>query len=298
MKAQNKSAAVTLAAMRSAFGMEVRSEIRSMRAADYSPSELAVAFKEADQLSPSRLLFLMPLMDLKGVQMASELRSLYALEFDALLAVLRQTQPNGSRGEFGFALSAMDYPVEQMVQTGYRYFAGGFPDPRIVSGAPYPSAKHLYTLLMMENPLRDQVEISHYALFQLLMASGYSPEQVIAEVPMGMYGPTANTPLDDISSCIARTHSNSGTDRDRLGEPINPKMVIRMAPNGTATYADDRRTCVAKFLGLLKENGTSRGVARVLADHTVKCEPATNPACPAQRTLEIERILKEAGYAP
>ena len=299
MKAQNKSAAAALTAMRGTFGKEVRSEIRSMRMADYSPSELAIAFKEADQLSPSGLLFLMPLMGFGGVQMASELRSLYSLEFDALLAALRQIQPNGSRGEFGFALSAMDYPVDRMVQTGYRYFAGGFSDPRITSGAPYPNARQLYNLLMMDNPLREQVTISHYALFQQLMAAGYSPEQVIAEVPMGLYDPIGNTPLDDISSCIKRTHSNdAGIARDRGDERINPKMMIQMAPDGSATYADDRRACVAKFLGLLRDNGTSREVASVLADHTVKCAPATNPACPAQRAQEIGRILKEAGFAP
>ena len=298
-KAQNLSAASALAAMRAAFGKMVVEEIRFLRAAGYSPSELAVEFKETDQLSPSGLLFLMPFMGFDEGELAPQLRSLYALEFDALLAALRQVQPHGSRGEFGFALAAMVYPVERMVQTGYRYFVGGFSDPRISSGAPYPSAKQIYDLLMMENPLREQVKVSHYALFQMLMASGYSPEQVIAQVPMGRYNPLVNTPADDVSSCIARTHSNvAEIARGRVDERINPTMVIQMAPDGTATYADDRRACVAKFLGLLKENGTSRGVASVLADHTVKCAPATNPACPAQRALEIERVLKEAGYVP
>ena len=298
-KSQNLSAASALAAMRAAFGKMVVEELRFLRIAGYKPLELAVAFKEADQLSPSGLLFLMPFMGFDEGELAAQLRSLYALEFDALLAALRQVQPHGSRGEFGFALAAMDYPVEQMVQTGYRYFAGGFSDPRISSGAPYPNAKQLYNLLMMDNPLREQVKVSHYALFQLLMASGYSPEQVIVEVPMGLYGPIGNTPLDDISSCIARTHSNvAEIARGRVDERINPKMVIQMAPDGTATYADDRRACVAQFLGLLRANGTSRDVASVLADRTVTCAPATNPACPAQRAQEIERILREAGYAP
>ena len=299
LRAQNLSAAASLTAIRAAFAKSVREEIPALRAAGYSAAELAVAFKDADQLSPSRLLFLMPFMGFDEGELAPQLRSLYALEFDALLAALRQLQSHGSRGEFGYALDAMDYPVEQMVQTGYRYFAGGFPDPLIGGGTPYPNAKQLYNLLMMENPLRENVRISHYSLFQMLMASGYSPEQVISEVPMGRYTPVVNTPMDDISNCIARTHSNAGgTARGRVEERINPLMVIQMAPDGTATYADDRRTCVAKFLDLLRANGTSRDVASVLIDHTVKCAPATNPACPAQRALETERILKEAGYAP
>lgn len=299
LKAQKLSAAASLTALRGAFSKSVREEIPALRAAGYSAVELAVAFKDADQLSPSGLLFLMPFMGFDEGELAPQLRSLYALEFDALLAALRQLQSHGPRGEFGYALDAMDYPVERMVQTGYRYFAGGFPDPLIGGGTPYPSAKQLHSLLMIENPLREKVKISHYALFQMLMASGYLPEQVIAEVPMGRYSPVVNAPMDDIANCIARTSSNAGgVARGRVDERINPLMVIQMAPDGTAGYADDRRTCVAKFLGLLRGYGASRDVASVLADNTVKCAPATNPACPAQRALEIERTLKEAGYAP
>ena len=298
LKAQNLSATASLTAVRAAFAKSVREEIRALRAAGYSAPELAVAFKDSDQLGPSELLFLMPLMGFDEGVWAPQLRSLYALEFDALLAALRRVQSHGSRGEFGYALDAMDYTVERMVQTGYRYFSGGFPDPLVGGGAPYPSPKQLYNLLMMQNPLREHVEVDHYALFQLLMASGYSPDQVIAEVPMGRYSPLVNLPMDDVSRCIAATSSNAGMARGRVDERVNPLMVIQMAPDGTATHADERRVCVAKFLGLLRANGTSRDVASVLIDHTLKCLPATNPACPAQRTMEAERILEEAGYDP
>ena len=298
LRAQNMPAASALAALRAQFGELDREEIRVLRAAGYSASELAVAFRQADQPSASRMLLLMRMMGFTETELAPQLKQMYALDFDALLAVLRQVQPHNPRSEFGYALDAMGYTAEQMVQAGYRYFVGGFPDPNIGGGTPYPSAKQLYNLLMMENPLREHVRIDHYALFQMLMATGYSPEQVIAEVPMGRYSPVTSQPMDEVSRCIATTSSNAAeVGRGRADERFNPQLVIQMAPNGSATHADARRVCVAKFLGLLREKGTGREVARELADLSVKCMPQTNPACPGERALEIDRLLKGAGYS-
>ncbi|MEP6907793.1 MAG: hypothetical protein ABI858_07430 [Pseudoxanthomonas sp.] len=297
LKAQNIPVASALAALRSAFGRLDGDEARTLRAAGYSAIELAATFKQVDQLSASRMLPLMPLMGFNESELAPQLKQLYALDFDGLLVILRQETPHRPGSEFPHALAAMDYSVAEMVKAGYRYFSGGFGDP-VVPGTSYPNARQLYASLMLENPLREQVKIDHYALFQLLIASGYAPEQVIAGVPMGRYSPVTIQPMDEVSRCIAPTTSNAGQlPGQRVDERFNPQLVIQMAPNGSATHADARRVCVAKFLGLLRENGTGRDVARVLADLSVKCMPQTNPACPGERGLEIDRLLKGAGYA-
>ena len=295
LKSQNVPVDAALTALRKAFGSWIQAESTSLSAAGYPAAQLVVAMKQVYDLQPDEMLARMPAMGVDESSLAKQLTSLYALDFDPLLATLRRGYAHGTRTEFGYALGAMDYTVEQMVQTGHRYFVGRFPDPTS-AGAPFPNAKRMYGLLMLENPLREQVQINHYALFQLLMAGGYSPQQVIAEVPMGQYSPVSNLPMDEVSTCVQQNSADGGPARGRNVDQINPQLVIRMAADGTASHPGGRRSCIVKFLGLLRANGTRRDVASVLADLSVSCVPLTNMACPAQRAAVVGSMLNEAGF--
>lgn len=298
LKAHNIPDAPALGAIRGAFGgLRLYEEIGALRDAGYGGAALAVAYKELDRLEPRTLLSLLPMLGVPKENLAAVMRSSYSLDFDALLAVLRNGRPYGSLQSFGFALKEMDFTPEQMVQTGYRYFSGGFPSEVEGNGnAPYPRAGQMYRLLKQDAPLVESVRVEHYALFQMLLNAGYPPEQVLAEVSMGIYTPSGVT-NDVISRCILYSQErNSSRQTARADSPVNPLLVVHMSPAGEASYSVERLGCFAKFLSMLRSHGARRDVAGVLADNSVTCMPLTNPACPVQRAEAVERMLQEAGF--
>lgn len=293
LKAQNIPAAAALAALRGAFSASGREDGRALRGAGYGNLELLTAIKQADGLSASSMFKRMESIGISPSERAPLLRQLYALDFDALLAAMNDAGVEGVH--FGFALHAMGYGVEEMVATGYRYFVGGFPDPNS-GGGPYPGPGEMYDLLKYLNPLASQVQIDHYALWVLLMQAGYPPVLMAGEVRYGAYRPNGQA-ADAVANCVASTHLSAD---DPLNPPahVNPRLLIRIAPDGSASHSDQQRRCFVPFLSQLRTRGVARTVAAQLADASVHCMPQTNPACPAQMAEVAARMVAEAGYPP
>lgn len=292
LKAQNVSSTAALSALRGAFGVGDREEGQALRAAGYVDLEVLAAIKQADGLDPLAMLIRMGQIGILPSERASLAQRLYALDFDALLAAMRRTDLGSTA--FGYALDAMDYSVEQMVQTGYRYFNGGYSNPGS-AGGPYPAPREMYRLLTLLPPLAQRTQIDHHSLFVLLINSGYPPAGVMQDVPMGVYNPRDGTPMDAISSCVVRT-GLSVDDPRMAGSFVNPRLLIRVMPDGSASHSDAQRSCFVEFLGLLRTKGARRQSAEVLADNSIACIPATSPICTAQHAEVAERMVSEAGY--
>lgn len=292
LKAQNVPVAAAVAALRSAFpGTYGTRNLFGLRAAGYATPDLMVALKQADNPSAASMVRVMAGSGIPAVEWTPSMPQLYTLNFDALLADLRSVPSD--RQWFGYALDAMNYNVPQMVQTGYRYFTGGFPN-RGNYGAPYPSAGDMYELLKLLHPLAQHVQVDHHALWAMMMNAGYSPAMMMAEVRIGIYDPSSDQALDPIARCLAQTN----LVRDNRSGHINPPVKIQISPDGSASHSDAERGCYVQFLDALRREGVSRAAAVQLADDSVQCLPESNPACPAQLTEVAARIVTEAGYPP
>lgn len=291
LKAQNIPVAAALAALRGAFGAGDSEEGRALRAAGYGTPDLLVALKQTDNLDAASMARRMQRIGVPKSEMGPSLRQLYALDFDALLIALRQASTDLEW--FGYALDTMDYNVQQMVQAGYRYFNGGFVSPH--SGEPYPGPGELYSLLMYEIPLADQIQVNHYALWVMMMNAGYSPVQLFGEIKMATYN-HRGAPADAVSVCVAQTNLVNEDRRARIHNDANPALVIRIAPDGSASHSDAQRNCYVQFLDKIRREGGSRAAAAQLAEESVFCLPDTNSGCPTQLTEVAARIVREAGY--
>ena len=292
LKAQNVPVAAAVAALRSAFPQTYSTRnLSGLRAAGYTTPDLMVTLKQADSLSAASMVRVMAGSGIPAVEWTPSMPQLYTLDFDALLADLRSVP--SERQWFGYALDAMNYNVPQMVQTGYRYFSGGFPN-RGNYGAPYPGAGDMYDLLKLLNPLAQHVQVDHHALWTMMMNAGYSPGLMMAEVRIGIYDPGNNQALDPIARCMAQTN----LVRDNRSGHLNPPVKIQIAPDGNASHSDAERGCYVQFLDALRREGVTRAVAVQLADDSVQCLPQSNPACPALLAEVAERMVTEARYPP
>ena len=291
LKAQNVPAAAALAALRSAFaGSNGPSSLLALRSAGYATPDLMVTLKQADNLSAASMVRAMTESGIPAAEWTPPMPQLYTLNFDALLADLRSVPSN--REWFGYALDAMNYNVQQMVQTGYRYFTGGFPT-RGNYGDPYPGAGDMYELLKLLHPLAQHVQVDHNALWAMMMNAGYSPAMMMAEVRIGTYDLRTQQPADATARCLAQTN----LVRDNRSGHLNPPVKIHISPDGSASHSDAQRGCYVQFLDALRREGVPRAAAVQLADGSVQCLPESNPACPAQLTEVAARMVREAGYA-
>lgn len=292
LKAQNVPVAAAVAALRNAFpGTYGTRNLFGLRSAGYTTPDLMIALKQAGTSSAASMVRTMAGSGIPAVEWTPSMPQLYTLDFDALLADLR-SEPSDKQW-FGYALDAMNYNVTQMVQTGYRYFSGGFPNSGNY-GDPYPGAGGMYDLLKLLNPLAQHVQVDHHALWAMMMNAGYSPAMMMAEVRIGTYDPSTDQPTDAIARCLAQTN----LVRDNRSGHLNPPIKIQIAPGGSASHSDAERGCYMQFLAGLRQKGVPRVAAVQLANDSVQCLPESNPACPAQLTEMAARILEEAGYGP
>ena len=292
LKAQNVPVAAALAALRNAFtGTNGPSSLLALRSAGYATPDLMVALKQADSPSAASMVRAMAESGIPAAEWTPSMPQLYTLNFDALLADLRSVPSD--RQWFGYALDAMNYRVPQMVQTGYRYFNGGFPN-RGNYGDPYPGAGDMYDLLKLLNPLAQHVQVDHHALWVMMMNAGYSPAMMMAEVRIGIYDPSSNQALDPIARCLAQTN----LVRDNRSGHLNPPVKVQISPDGSASHSDAERGCYVQFLDALRREGVPRAAAVQLADDSVQCLPESNPDCPAKLAEVVERMITEARYPP
>lgn len=317
LKAQNVPAAVAFAALRNAFPdtaaqgriltmragrnaapdviaafANAESNLLALRTAGYATPDLMVALKQADSPSAASMLFTLDTLGIPAAEWTPSIRQLYALDFDVLLAELRRARP--AKEWFGTALYAMGYNVQQMVQTGYRYFNGGFSSPAD-DETPYPGPAELYSALKYEFPIAEHVQVNDYALWVTMMNAGYSPAMVLDEIRMGVYNARTGGPVDAIAQCM--TQIRSLDDDQRPDRHVNPAMTIRIAPDGNASHSDAQRGCYAQFLDRLRREGATRAAAMQLATESIQCVPQ-NHACPAQVAEVAGRMVTEAGYPP
>lgn len=288
LKAQNVPVAAALAALRNAFD-NAGNNILALRTAGYTTPELMITLKQADSLSAVSMLLIMEDSRVPAAVWTTSIRQLYTLDFDALLADLRRARPG--KEWFGTALYVMGYNVQQMAQTGYRHFNGGFRSPADNDPA-YPSPGKLYSALMYEIPIAQNVQINVYSLWVKMMSAGYSPSRIMSEIKMGTYD-QRGMPTDDVSRCVAQT--NLVNDGRRPGS-VNPALVIHIAPDGSASHSDVQRGCYVRFLKKLKDQGASLAFARQLAEYSVVCIPEFNPGCPARVTEVAALMVTEAEY--
>ena len=292
LKAQNVPVAAAVAALRTAFpGTYSTRNLYGLRAAGYTAPDLMVALKQANSLSAASMVRVMAGSGIPAVEWIPPMPQLYTLDFDALLADLRSV--SSDRQWFGYTLDAMGYNVPQMLQTGYRYFSGGFPNSGNY-GAPYPGAGDMYDLMKVLHPLAQHIQVDHYALWAMMMNAGYSPVLMMAEIRIGIYEPSSNQALDPIARCLAQTN----LVRDNRSGRLNPPVKIQIAPDGSASHSDAERGCYVQFFEKLRREGVPRTVALQMADDSLDCAPISNPACPTQLTEVAARIVSEAGYPP
>lgn len=290
LKAQNVPVAAAVAALRNAFPATYSTRnLAGLSAAGYAMSELMAALKQADSLSAASMVRVMAGSGIPAAEWTPSMSQLYALDFDALLADLRSVASD--RQWFGYALDAMNYNVPQMVQTGYRYFSGGFPNTGNY-GAPYPGAGDMYELMTVLHPLAQHVQVDHHALWAMMINAGYSPAMMMAEVKVGTYDRNNGPPADETARCLARTN----LVRDNRSGNLNPPVNIQIAPDGNASHSDAERGCYVQFFNALRQEGVSRAAAVQLADDSVQCLPESNPACPALLAEVAGRMVTEARY--
>ena len=288
LKSQNIPVAAALAALRSAFGAGDGEEGRALRAAGYALPDLLAAIKQADGLDVASMFRRMGAIGISPTERGGWLRLLYAVDFDALLVLMRQIYP--VEVAFGYALDGMDYNVQQMVETGYRYFNGRFLNSS--NGKPYPGPGDLYSLLKYAQPIAEHLQVDHYALLVQMMSAGYAPVQIMQEIAMGPRDQIGRA-TDNVGLCVAQT--NLVNDGRRPGS-VNPALIIRIAPEGSATHSDVQRACYVQFLEKLKDQGASLAFARQLVDYSVVCLPEFNPSCPARVTEVAALMVTEAEY--
>lgn len=318
LKAQNVPVAAALAALRNTFpdtGAQGRvltmregrnnapdviaafanaeSNLLALRTAGYATPDLMVALKQADSPSAASMLFTLDTLGIPAAEWTPSMRQLYTLDFDALLADLRRARR--SKEWFGTALYVMGYNVEQMAQTGYRYFNGGFSN-RADDDTPYPGPAGLYSALKYELPIAEHVQINDYVLWVMMMNAGYSPALLLGEMRMGVYNPRTGDPADPVAHCM--THIRSLDDDQRPESHVNPAMTIRIAPDGSANHSDAQRGCYVQFLDRIRREGATRTASLQLATSSVQCLPQGNPACPALLAEVAERMVTEARYPP
>lgn len=292
LKAQNVPVAVALAALSNAFtGTGGPSTLLALRSAGYATPDLVVALKQGRSLSAASMVHAMAESRIPAVEWTPSMRQLYTLDFDTLLAELHgvMTRQEG----FGYALDVMGYNVEQMVQTGYRYFNGGF-YRHGDGGQAYPGPSELYMLLKYARPIAEHLQVDHYALLVEMMDAGYSSALLMREIKMGTTD-RRGVPSDAVSQCVAQT--NLGATRAlRPDGAVNPALYIDIAPDGSASHSDAERRCFVQFLEKLKDEGASRVFVEQLADGSVYCRPRNNPSCPALQAEVAARMVSEAGY--
>ena len=289
LRAQNVPVAVALAALRNAFD-NAGNNLLALRNAGYATSDLMIALKQTGTSSAASMVRTMAVSDIPAAEWTPSMPQLYTLNFDALIADLRTV--SSDRQWFGYALDAMNYSIPQMVQTGYRYFNGGFPNTR--DGEPYPGPGEMYELLTGLEPLAEHVQVNDYALWAMMIEAGYPPVLVLSEVKFGRHDPRTGRPLDAIAGCLA----NTNLVRDNRSGRINPPMALQIASDGNASHSDAQRGCYVQFLDTLRREGVPRAAAVQLADDSVYCVPESNPACPVRLTEVAARIVTEAGYKP
>lgn len=266
------------------------SNILALRAAGYATPDLMVVLKQAVSPSATSMMLAMDTLGVPATEWAPSIRQLYTLDFDALLAGLRSA--TNDKEWFGYALDVMGYNVQQMAETGYRHFNGGFSSPNS-RGQPYPGPGELYSLLKYQVPLAEHLQVNDYALWVTMMNAGYSPVLMMSEIKMGTYDHLGR-PSDAVSRCAMTT--NLVNEGRHNGVSINPVLFIRIAPDGSASHSDAQRRCYVQFLEKLKDQSASRVFAGQLADFSIACMPADNPGCPAQRTEVAARMVTEARY--
>ena len=291
LKAQNVPVAAALTALRGAFGVSTLEEGSALRAAGYATPDWLAAMKQLDGLDAASMFHYMTRMNVPQLERGPLLRQLYALDFDALLATMRVGQYGPEA--FGYALDAMDYDIDRILQTGYRYFAGGFSNPG-GDGLPYPGPGAMYDLLKRRQPLAGRVQIDHFTLWARLLATGYPAGLTAEEVRFGAYHLDGHT-ADPVADCVASSNLDAD-DRPDPPERVNSRLLVRIAPDGGASHSDRQRQCLVQFLDRLRARGVARSVAVQLADRSVLCLPQANPACPARLAEVVQRMVTEADY--
>ena len=196
-----------------------------------------------------------------------------------LLAELRRARP--AKEWFGTVLYVMGYNVQQMVQTGYRYFNGGFSSPAD-DETPYPGPAELYSALKHEFPIAEHVQVNDYALWVMMMNAGYSPAMVLDEIRMGVYNARTGGPVDAIAQCM--TQIRSLDDDQRPDRHVNPAMTIRIAPDGNASHSDAQRGCYAQFLDRLRREGATRAAAMIRGGNMFRPQTTTTKLVPQMNT--------------
>ncbi|MEP6906449.1 MAG: hypothetical protein ABI858_00485, partial [Pseudoxanthomonas sp.] len=289
LKAQNVPVAAALPAIRNAFGVENGAEGRALRAAGYGTADLLLAIKQADGLDAAAMSNRMRVIGIPLQEKGPALRRLYGLDFDALLAAMSEN--GNSSTVFGYALDAMDYNLEQILQTGYRYFSGGF-IPNHRTGHPYPGPGDLYDLITTGIPLAGRIQVDHYMLYARLMETGYGPALTWAQVRLGTYS-SNGAPADSVSRCLVSTNFREDTPQDQL---INPVVRVEIAPGGVASHSEAHRRCYVDFLERLRANRVTHAFASQIANDAVYCAPDTNPACAVETAKVAKQMVNEAGY--
>ena len=298
LKAQNVPVAVALAALSNAFtGASGPSTLLALRSAGYATPDLVVALKQGRSLSAASMVHAMAESGIPAAEWIPSMRQLYTLDFDTLLAEPPRTASAAIINSwFGYALDVMGYNVEQMVQTGYRYFNGRFSSPAS-GGQPYPGPGELYMLLKNGRPIAEHHQIDHYALWAMMINAGYQPTLLMKEIRFARYEDRTARPLDDIAQCLVQTNlvfTEQDIHNSNSRSGINPQMTIQIAPDGSASHSDAQRGCYVQFLERLRREGLPRTAAVQMAEYSLMCLPEFNPTCPARVTEVAARIVTEA----
>lgn len=282
LKLRGLPAPVSLAAVRSVFRASERDNYQSLLAAGYAKPELLDAIKQIDR--PDAAGMRARLADLgEGTrESALQLVRLYpGFTFDGLFALIRTHASTDDA--FAASVAALALGVDQIASTGARFhqsrqFATGH--DRF-----FPEAETVAALIRASHPATP-----HAVIWSRLLAVGYSPEMVFAQVGVGDFERNGRA-VDAVAGCIAQRFPNR-----RPG--ANPTVDIAIALDGRASHDPRQADCYATFLQSLRGQSVPSTVAAQLAESFVACVPAQAPTCPAERPAVVRSILDGAGFPP
>ena len=207
------------------------------------------------------------------------MKEIFGLSFDQTFSLLSRTDLQ--QGLFNTCVEVFPLSVDELVQTGVRYYNGHFVPSATANDEFYPNPYDMYKLVRSKYP-----STGHFVTWAKLLTKGYAVADVARKVPIGEFNQNGRS-LDIVAACV-RSSSASTTE--------NPRILISFSPDGTVTTSPGPYDCWTKFISQMKAQGISRAMAEDLVLSSLTCQPSGHNACHTESQRVAGELVTTAGY--